>query len=218
MQMWSFDGLSPIRTTSLLKSFEFSELAARLGSEARCLSFKRSRGTHEAKGCWRPEFTVEVSNDAFDLFFNSPYGYRGRFLSSVAEGRAANALTLKVLSKPLLQHLNEPSSIRDLIAASLASEFAKIWIDERVHSPTDPVLVVEVRVSTWEAAARVVRARLDVHDSTVTAKEIDRVFGVRAPRGTVLKVMGAWVRPDGSLFVVPSKRRRGEDIRDFGVS
>ena len=211
MQMWSCDGLSPTRTTNLLKSFEFSEIAARLGSEARCLSFKRTRGNHEAKGCWRPEFLAEVSNDAFDLFFNSPYGYRGRFLSSVAEGPSANALALKALSESLLQHLDEPCSSCDQIAASLASEFAKIWIDERIHSPADPVLVVEVRVPTWEVAARTVRARLDVHDSTLTAKEIDRILGVRAPCGTVLKVMGAWVRADGSCFVVPSKRGHAND-------
>jgi hypothetical protein len=218
MRTWSFDGLSAIRIANLLKPFEFPGFVARLGLEARRLTFKRARGNQEARGCWRPEFTAEISSDAFDLFFNSPYGYRGQFLSNVAEGQAANALALKALARRLLQDLNEPTSILDQIAASLASEFAKVWIDERVHSPTDPVLVVEVRVPAWEVAARVVRTRLDGNDSTLTPKEIDRIFGVRAPQGTVLKVMGAWVRPDGSFFLVPSKRGRGEDIRDFGVS
>lgn len=172
MKTWSFDGLSPTRAASLLDPFEFSDLASRIGSEGRCLSFKRTRGNHEAKGCWRPEFTVEISGDAFDLFFNSPYGYRGRFLSDVTKGQTANELALKALSPRLLQQLNEPSPALDQIGTALDSEFAKLWIDERVHSPTDPVLVVEVRVPTWEAAARAVRARLDVHDSTLTPKEV----------------------------------------------
>ena len=218
MQTWGFDGISATRVASLLNPFEFSDLIARLGMEARRLSFRRTPGTHEAIGCWRPEFAVEISSDAFDRFFNSPYGYRGQFLRSVAEGQAANALALKVLSDPILQGLNEPSLTFDQIATSLTSNFAKIWIDERAYAPSDPVLIVEVKVPTWEAAARAVRARLDAHDSTLASKEIDRIFGVRAPLGTVLKIIGAWVRQDGSLFLVPSKRRRGEDIRDFGVS
>jgi hypothetical protein len=218
MQTWGFDGISATRVASLLHPFEFSDLAARLRMEARRLSFKRTLGSHEAKGRWRPEFSVEISSDAFDLFFNSPDGYRGQFLRSVAEGQAANALALEVLSEPILQGLSEPSSSLKQIATSLMSDFAKIWIDEHAHAPSDPVLIVEVKVPTWEAAARAVRARLDAHDSTLTSKEIDRIFGVRAPTGTVLKIMGAWVSQDGSLFLVPSKHRRGEDIRDFGVS
>jgi len=218
MLSWSFEGLSPTRAANLLDPFTFSELATRLGREARRLSFKVERGNHEAKGCWRPEFRVEVSDHAFDLFFNSPHGYRGQFLSSIAEGDVANALSLKALGRVLLQGLNEASSTIDQIAASLASEFAKVWIDERSHAPSDPILIVEVKVPTWEVAARAVRERLDAHDSTLTPKEVDRIFGVRAPCGTVLKVMGAWVRSDGSFFVVPSKQGRGEDIRSFGVS
>lgn len=218
MWTWSFDGLSSSRIANLLNPVEFSDLAVRLGSEARRVSFKKTRGTHEAKGCWRPEFTLEVSSDAFDLFFNSSYGYRGRFLNSVAEGHAANALALSALSNGFLQGLNEPSSTLDRIATSLASDLAKIWIDEHAHSPSDPVLLVEIRVPPWEAAARAVRARLDAHDPTLSPKEIDRIFGVRAPSGSVLKVMGAWVCPDGSSFLVSSKQGRGEDIRDFGVS
>jgi len=106
----------------------------------------------------------------------------------------------------------------DRIALSLRSEFAKIWIDECAHQPADPDLIVEVTVEAWETAARAVRARLDAHDSTLTPKDIDRIFGVRAPIGTLLKVMGAWVRIDGSMFLVPSKITRGSDIKDFGVA
>ena len=218
MRTWSFCGVSESRGACLLSAFEFSELAVRLGVEARRLSFKVKRGDHEAKGCWRPEFTAGVSGDAFDLFFNSPYGYRGQFLTSVADGHAANALTVKALAPSLLRDLTEPSSMVDQISASLDSDFAKVWIDETQHAPSDPVLIIEVRVPTWEMAARAVSERLNTHDSTLTPKEIERVFGVRAPCGTVLRIMGAWVRPDGSFFVVPSKQRRGEDIRDFGVS
>jgi hypothetical protein len=218
MRSWTFDRLSLTRAARLLTRFEFADLAVRLGGEARRLSFKRERGHHEAKGCWRPEFMVAVSSEAFDLIFNSPDGYRGQFLKGISEGQTGNALVLMALARRLLEDLNEPSSAVDQIASCLGSEFAKVWIDERQHAPADPTLIVEVRVPTWESAARAVRARLDAHDSTLTPKESERIFGVRAPCGTVLKVMGAWVHPDGSFFVVPSKRQRGEDIRGFGVS
>lgn len=84
--------------------------------------------------------------------------------------------------------------------------------------PADPVLVVEIHVPAWESGARAVRARLDAHDSTLTPKEVERIFGVRAPSGKILKVMGAWVGPDGSFFMVPSKLHRADEITEFGVS
>jgi hypothetical protein len=218
MLRWSFEGLPFSRVARLAEPFKFADLADRLACEARRISFKKVNGTHEAKGCWRAEFKVDVSPDAFDLFFNSPSGYRGRYLNDIAEGEAANAATLRALAKVLGGGLDEPPPNLEQAIGSLTPDFAKVWIDESVHFPADPVLIVEVKVPAWEAAATTARGRLDAHDATLTPKEIDRIFGVRAPLGTVLKVMGAWIRSDGSFFVVPSKRRRGEDIHDFGVS
>ena len=79
-------------------------------------------------------------------------------------------------------------------------------------------MIVEIRVPDWEIAAKAIRERLNAGDSTLTPKEVDRIFGVRAPVGRTLKVIGAWVGPDGEFGVVPSKLRRGEDIKAYGLS
>ncbi|MES4785395.1 MAG: hypothetical protein C4294_05755 [Nitrospiraceae bacterium] len=62
------------------------------------------------------------------------------------------------------------------------------------------------------------RHRLDAGDSSLTPKEVDRIYDVRAPLGTTLKVMGAWVDRNGELKVVASKLRRAEEIKAYGLS
>ena len=179
------------------------------------VKYKRDKGAHEAKGSWRPIFIFDVSKEAFDLFFNSPYGYRGKFLVDPEAGRQANTQVVSRLAKRLVQlaGCDDPQ-----VESSFASPHAKIWIEEGQHSPTTPDLLVQVLVPAWVSAAEVVDERLCNSDSTITSKEIDRIYGVRAPVGTRLKAMGAWVSQNGVLGVVPSKLARAEEIRAYGVS
>lgn len=122
---WSFDGLPEARVHSLLAPVHFSELASRLAAEAKIVRFDKRKGSVEAKGAWRPEALVEISPEAFDLFFNSPFGYRGRYLLGTAEGNQANALITRVFAHTVSQQL--PSIDRQTFDA-LSSEHAKVWI------------------------------------------------------------------------------------------
>ena len=109
-------------------------------------------------------------------------------------------------------------SLAEQIKRSLVSPLAKVWIKEDQDIPRTPELIIQVLVPEWVAAATAVHERLARKDPTLTTKEVDRIYGVRAPSGFILKIMGAWIGPDGSLNVVPSKLRRAEEIKAYGVS
>lgn len=163
-------------------------------------------------------FRFDISCQTFDVFFNSPYGYRGQYLFDPVEGTKKNCQLIAALSDKLLARTSEAAECLAQMRCSLASEHAKVWIEEEQHNPRTPELVVEIRVPEWEAAATAAHKRMRAGDSTLTAKEVDRIYGVRAPVGRTLKVMGAWIGTDGALGAVPSKLRRAEEIRAYGVS
>jgi hypothetical protein len=216
--LWDFEGISAERREFLKAPFDFGDLVGIITSEAWNIRFKKEPGTHEAKGSWRPIFWFDIAESTFDRFFNSPHGYRAQYLADPQNGTERNAVLIAALVDLLTTSVGGEPQFLQQIRLSLSSFHAKIWIEEDQHNPKTPELIVEIRVPEWETAAKAIRERLNAGDSTLTPKEVDRIFGVRAPMGRTLKVMGAWVSPDGELGVVPSKLRRAEDIKTYGVS
>ena len=133
-------------------------------------------------------------------------------------GVFANLRLLETVAPRLMAAVPEASADLQSICKSLSSPAAKIWIDEDQHDPRMPELRVQVQGSTRVAAATAAHARLKAADPTLTPKEVDRIFGVRAPSGTQLRVFGARVGDAGVKPVVPSKHGRAQEIHAFGVS
>lgn len=215
--LWDFAGVNAERRELLMAPFDFGDLVDVIAGEAQNIRFKQEKGTHTAKGSWRPIFWFDVSGTTFDRFFNSPYGYRAQYLADLQNGREKNDVLIAALIDILVRTVRGDPHL-DQIRLSLASPHAKIWIEEDQHNPRTPKLIVEICVSAWEVAAKSIYERLTAGDPGLTPKEVDRIFGVRAPMGKTLKVMGAWVAPNGELGLVPSKFRRAEDIKAYGVS
>ncbi|MBI5721280.1 MAG: hypothetical protein HZC37_26720 [Burkholderiales bacterium] len=215
---WRVVDVEADRQSDLQVRFDLEGLAARIATDASAVVFRKERGRHEAKGSWRPTFTLEVSRQLFDQFFNNPCGYRGHYLAGPELGTSANLRLLETIAPRLLAAVPESTVDGERIQESLGSRAAKIWIDEDQHDPRVPELRVQVQVATWVAAATAAHERLKAADPTLTPKEIDRIFGVRAPSGTQLRVFGAWVGDTGVQPVVPSKQRRAVEIHGFGVS
>ncbi len=216
--LWIVDNVSENRRRSLAEPFEFNTLIQRMRSEVRNVCYKKDKGSHEAKGSWRPIIWFDVEDETFDHFLNSPYGYRGQFLIDAAAGYEANNRVLAALATVLVQGAALKPSLAEDVQRLLISPLAKIWIEEDQHIPGTPELIIQVVVPEWVAAATAVHERLARKDPTLTTKEVDRIYGVRSPAGSTLKIMGAWVGPDGLLRVVPSKLRRAEEIKAYGVS
>jgi len=215
---WDFVGISAERRKLLMVPFDFDSIVDIILGEAHNIHFMKEKGTHEAKGTWRPVFWFDVSNITFDRFFNSPYGYRAQYLADPQNGCEKNGVLIVGLIDLLTSCILKDPQLLHQIRLSLASPHAKIWIEEDQHNPTTLELIVEIRVPEWERAAKEIYQRLNANDPTLTPKEQDRILGVRAPVGTTLKVMGAWVASDGELKLAPSKLRRAEEIKAYGIS
>jgi hypothetical protein len=218
-QIWfAVNVFTPERRARLAEPFEFNELISRLQSEVKNVRYKNDKGSHEAKGCWRPIIWFDVEEATFDCFFNSPYGYRGQYLLGADVGRNANSQLIAILSPTLVKAVTLSSKLKQQVQRSIESPLAKIWIEEEQDLPRKPELIVQIVVPGWVDAARAIHNRLVNGDTSLTSKEVDRIYGVRAPLGCTLKVMGAWVGPDDSLSIVTSKLRRAEEIKEYGIS
>lgn len=213
--LWDFDGISKERREYLRTPFDLDILVKCIRSEMNNIRYMKDRGQHQAKGAWRPLFCFDVSQETFDRFYNSPFGYRGQYLLDTKQGENFNSMLVSSLIDPLMQSIIVIDPMLERIRDSLISAHAKIWIDENQHDPLTPALIIQIRVPVWEAAARVIHERLKRSDATLTPKEVDRIYGVRAPLGKTLKVMGAWIP---SLDPLPSKVRRSQDIKEYGIS
>jgi hypothetical protein len=214
--LWDFSAISDKRRRALLTPFEFEDLIEEIRLQARDVYYRRGKGGQEAKGKWRPQFSFQVPGETFDRFFNSPYGYRGQFLAGI--GREGNRQVVSAMIDRLIPAFTGLPDLIHQVRKSLEHPEAKIWIDETHHDPQTPDLIVQIRVDDWEVAAREADERL-CRGEILPSKMIDRIYGVRAPEGTTLKIFGAWIDDRTSeLSAVPSKLRRSEDIQRYGVS
>jgi hypothetical protein len=98
---WSFANISADRQSNLAEPFEFSALITQTTREIHNARCKKDKGSHEAKGSWRPIVWFDIDRSTFDRFFNSPYGYRGQFLRSAQAGQEANGLLVAALADAL---------------------------------------------------------------------------------------------------------------------
>lgn len=92
------------------------------------------RHIRPADGCdgyRRVQYAVDVGTVAFDLVFNSEFGYRGAYFRSPHEGLAANAHPIHALLPKLRAH--DPDSEGadcNFIGRSLSGQSAKVWLAE----------------------------------------------------------------------------------------
>ena len=191
--LWIVDNISENRRTSLAEPFEFTTLIQRMRSEVRNVCYKKDKGSHEAKGSWRPIIWFDVEDEMFDHFFNSPYGYRGHFLIDAAAGHEANSQVLVALATALVQEAALIPSLAEHVQRSLVSPLAKIWIEEDQHTPATPELIIQVLVPGWVAAATAVHERRARKDPTLTngSKTLLKRLGVSNGFPVFLSVSGS---------------------------
>jgi hypothetical protein len=156
--------------------------------------------------CWRPEAVLNVDNEAFDAFFNSPGGYRAQYLSDPDHGQAANGRLLRALEPSLtnevVKRCGEKQLSREKVRNALLANSAKIWPDEEVLDFTEAT--IDLAVERWKQPCDWINA--------------PKHAGLWAPEGTQLKVFGAFIDPWGNEVVSRRKIRRRFDIHECGFS
>ncbi len=156
----------------------------------------------------RLEFDITVSGGAHDLFFNAAGGYRAQYLRSPLDGVEANRMILAALLDPLLRAAAQSSDIEvnevKNRRKSLTASSSKIWIHEDemdFNSPTK-----DLDVASWVAA------------SAANPGCKRALWGLHAPIGTRLIVMGAFMGSDGGELIAAHKILRHEQIHRWGFS
>jgi len=197
---------------------------SRLASQKGGLQYLKPERSKKMPGCWRPVFRIVTDINTGDSFFSGIDGYRANYAISVERGEACNRLFLDNLAPLLLQRVKACHG--HVLAASLKSGWAKVWIGQKKgqfhdrFTMTDP----EVLVPLWLANRR---KAIDFGLEALGAmNRADRPLFAKAVWGarlhgpiTVLEVMGAWVDRNGSIAAPPSdKTRRSQDLHEFGFA
>lgn len=153
----------------------------------------------------QPVFTLSVSPEAFDAFFNSPAGYRACYLHHPHLGLAANLALIESLAERLYaaamqERISELAPID--VKASILAASCKVW----VHEEDFPFqsLTTDLAVERWVSAA--------------AAGEQKAKWGLCAPHGTRIQVKGALLSPWGNEAVPTKKVLRRFEIHRYGFS
>jgi hypothetical protein len=206
-ELWKFaPTFDTSRRERLLTISDFAQVIELIGKSAHNIQLESCPGhALGLKDCVQPVFTLNVSTEAFDAFFNSPAGYRACYLQDVTLGLAANLLLVEAMIDSLCD-IAHRLRIADLgpinIRRSLLATSAKTW----VHEDDFPFqsLTVDLAVEAWVMAA--------------ASGEKKATWGLCAPQGTRLQVKGALLDSHGNEVVPSGKVLRCREIQRLGFS
>jgi hypothetical protein len=200
MAAWSFTDQVPIdRVRRLLALQTFDHIVDLLRhSVVTGFAAEPFRGLR-LRGCERAVFQLTTQEEVYDLFFNSPVGYRGQYADSERAGEAANRAVIDVLQPSLLSVAARSAHSWKWVAESLRGTQAKIWIDEDEAAGQLGRGTPDIRFDTWQ-------------------EHSDSGVGLLAPVGTRLEIKGAWVDEGGKERVDPLKVGRANEIHLTGFS
>lgn len=220
---WPFsDRVDGKRRKKLLEASKFEEIADLIIEEMVVSQFCTGHGKiSEVKGCKRAQFRLKVPEYIFDLFFNSPTGYRGNYLDGEKKGEEGNRLIINKMADKLAKFANETpdKKMTDCeITKSLSADSAKIWIDEGGVRRQNPITCLEadLLVEPWYGAAvKYLKHPNDCRDPNGCIKALD---GVKAPLGTILTVKGGFIDQSGHEHVPCDKINRSQQINLYGFT
>lgn len=209
---WKYStSVSNNRVSALLVPSTIGAIASRIAAEMEiaCCHFQQCDDHADFS---RVVYCARVSEDLFDLFYNSPHGYRGAYFRSPGEGVDANATIIGALAPKLLEVSADGASQDELtrIRESLLSNSAKTWLAENgaglcsncegEWSPPQDTLP-EIFNSRWEHG-----------------ESGPQCNGRKAPRLNKIRVFGAFLDDRLNEFVPCRKRHRARDIHMWGWS
>jgi hypothetical protein len=212
MTDWNFaDSVPKDRVKALSVPSTIERIAERVAGEMEvvCCHFQVCDLDHSFG---RVAYCIRVSRDAFDQFFNSPYGYRGAYFRSPGEGLDANAVFVRTIAPKLLAHSQVGASDYEvaLVRESLTSPSAKAWLAENglgVCASCD---------GEWgnptDSTPDIINGRWELSDTAPAHR------GRKAPRLTKIRVFGAFLDELHNELVPARKRHRASEINSWGWS
>ncbi len=209
---WGYSTVLPReRVSALLAPATIGTIANRIAAEMEiaCCHFQTC-DDHSNFG--RVVYCICVPEDLFDLFFNSPHGYRGAYFRSPGEGVDANATFIGALAPKLLAMSVAGASGEELtrIRESLLSHSAKAWLAE------NGLGLCPKCEGEWahpsNTLPEIINGRWENGESGPQCN------GRKAPRFTKIRVFGAFLDDRNNEFIPSRKRHRARDIHLWGWS
>ncbi|MEW6120486.1 MAG: hypothetical protein AB1593_10405 [Pseudomonadota bacterium] len=207
MTEWCYSAaFSPERVSALLAPATMGTIAERV-AEAMEIVCCHYQVCDDHRDFGRVVYCLRISEDLFDLFFNSPHGYRGAYFRSPTEGIEANRTVMEVIA-PRLISASEHAALheeRNWLRESLTSYSSKVWLAE------NGLGLCPHCEGEWAAPAD------DVPEILNGRWEMARTsYGRKAPRFTKIRVFGAFFDDHKNEFIPSRKRKRPWDIHNCG--
>lgn len=208
--MWEYIGASdPERLAVLLRLLPFPEVVNRLKQEMTIVCFHRERRTADTSYS-RAVFCAIAGPSLFDLFFNSPTGYRGAYFVAPEAGLEANRFLFNELSLTLvgwaIAHHTDVD--RDWLVESLSQPSAKAWLSE------EPLSLCSECTGEWGASyvseLEIANARWEC------SNHVHAAWGRQAPRLTKVRFFGGFVNSASQEWVAGHKQHRANQIWEHG--
>ena len=198
------------RLDLLLGARSFADVRDRIVGEARFLCC-HVQYCEEDPAFARMAFCYSVSADAFDLFYNSPAGYRGSYFRSPYEGLEANesliTAMLPKISDAIPREANKLE--RSFVLASLTSPTAKAWLAE--HGLGQCAGCEGEWGNPSDETPEIVNGRWDT-------SSCPSAHGRKAPLLTKIRFFGAFIDDRYNEWVSGRKRHRAWQIHRWGWS
>jgi hypothetical protein len=214
-EAWSYE-LSRdcyFRLPALLKPNSFEQIAASITATMHVLCCHRSaiKGTELR----RPIYTVQVERHLFDLFFNSPAGYRAAYFRSPGFGVDANVLLMQLAASRLIAHSVSLGSKLppDFLWESLVTTSAKVWLAECGKESDRTCIGCSGEWHAGETGSCEIRNGRWENSTDVRARR-----GTQAPYLSKIRFIGAFRNDQGSELIPYDKRFRAYDLHRFGWS
>ena len=212
MSSWKFSGsVDDARQERLLSVHTFAAVASQIERHMLPLCY-HLQGCDDDTGYTRPVFCIRVPENLFDVFFNSPNGYRGSYFVSPQRGLESNRLLFQLLFPRLNAWAaqNSPGYEAPFTAEALSALSAKAWLAEGALE------LCSACKGEWAPPANdeaeIINGRWEL-----SAKPNAR-FGRMAPRHSKIRLFGAFLNNRGDEFIPARKRHRDLHIHSDGWS
>jgi hypothetical protein len=206
IEKWNFHpSLGEERIKQLLNPLSYKEIFEKLEGEMEILCGHPEDEQKFKSGAFRYRYCVLISENTFDIFFNSINGYRSWFFRSEEEGIEKNKELISILTPALLEKYNIPGHTNEQIAQSFQLNSSKVWLAEKGKQicehcvgewskPTDTL--VEIQNDQW-------------------GKSQD-TQGCKAYRFKKLFIFSGFRFPDGKEYIPADKKERAKQIMETG--
>ncbi len=155
-------------------------------------------------------FCVEVSEDLFDIFFNSKNGYRAQYFISPEQGLIENCKLIKTVTPKLMeemQNISDCKGIDDWARKSLEEESAKAW---RLEIGKE--LCTNCKIDSEDAKSEIRNNRWEIFNHTNAEK------GVKAHYFNKIRFFGGFLNKKFQPWVDKKKWCRHWEIHKWGFS